>query len=64
MSDEFGQWDVDVNEHEDGVVLDFRQFNESGGQSFTTALPREQALSIATAILNAAVLLPGEDEAL
>lgn len=64
MSGEFGQWDVDVNEHEDGVVLDFRQFSDSGGQSFTTALPREQALSLATAILNAAVLLPDDDEEL
>jgi hypothetical protein len=58
---EFGQWDVDVNPAETGIVLDFRHFTENGTEAFQTALPREQALSIAAAILNAALQLP-EDE--
>lgn len=62
MSGELGQWDVDVNEDEDGVVLDFTHFGEEGIERFQTALPREQALSLAAAILNAAVLIPNEDE--
>ncbi|QZT61218.1 hypothetical protein [Mycolicibacterium austroafricanum] len=62
MSDEIGEWDVDVNEDDDGVVLDFTHFAETGVERFSTALPREQALSLATAILNAAVQLPDETE--
>lgn len=59
---EVGQWDVDVNGDETGVVLNFTQFGESGVECFQTAIPREQALAIATAILNAAVRLPDDQE--
>jgi hypothetical protein len=58
---ELGQWDVDVNDNATGVVLDFTHFGESGIETFETALPREQALSLATAILNAALNLPASD---
>lgn len=56
--DELGQWDVDVNDDDTGVTLNFTHFGESGVESFNTGLPREQALSLATAILNAALELP------
>lgn len=64
MSDdsELGQWDVDVNADDTGIILDFTHFGESGIESFKTGLPREQALSLATAILNAALQLPESDE--
>ena len=56
MTDEqIGQWDVDVNADETGVILDFTHFADNGLESFQTCLPREQALSLATAILNAAL---------
>jgi hypothetical protein len=61
--DELGQWDVDVNGDATGVVLDFTHFGETGIERFQTALPREQALSLATAILNAAIELPASDPA-
>jgi len=61
-NDELGQWDVDVNGDATGVVLDFTHFNENGIETFQTALPREQALSLATAILNAALTLPEDQE--
>jgi hypothetical protein len=64
MSDdnELGEWDVDVNGDDTGIILDFTHFAESGIESFQTCLPREQALSLATAILNAALELPESDE--
>ncbi|BCI54976.1 hypothetical protein NIIDNTM18_42540 [Mycolicibacterium litorale] len=62
MDNEIGQWDVDVNEAEDGVVLDFTHFGEDGIERFQTALPREQALSLAAAILNASLELPADEE--
>jgi len=58
---ELGEWDVDVNADDTGVVLDFTHFSENGIESFRTGLPREQALSLATAILNAALALPESD---
>ena len=64
MSDDsvVGQWDVDVNGDATGVMLDFTHFGESGVERFQTGLPREQALSLATAILNAALELPEDVE--
>jgi hypothetical protein len=62
MSDELGEWDVDVNGDATGVVLDFTHFAESGIETFQTGLPREQALSLATAILNAALNLPADSD--
>lgn len=64
MSDdnELGQWDVDVNSDDTGIVLDFTHFGESGIETFQTGMPREQALSLATAILNAALNLPAASD--
>lgn len=55
---ELGEWDVDVNVDDTGITLGFTHFGESGVERFDTGLPREQAMALAVAILNAALELP------
>lgn len=52
-----GQWDVDVTSDKgvDAVILDFQHLGEDGVEAFNTAMPRESAIALATAILNAVV---------
>jgi len=57
MPGDVGQWDVDVSSRPDvdAITLDFRCLGENGVESFNTVLPRESAIALASAILNATV---------
>lgn len=57
MSGESGQWTVDINDDNTGVVLEFSHVGDTGVEAFTTAMPREHALTFAAAVLNLALEL-------
>jgi hypothetical protein len=55
-----GQWTVDVNEGGAGVYIGFFELGLGGVSSFATAMPRDNALLLAAAILNKALEVQSE----
>lgn len=45
-----GQWEVDSNEDDTGIVLTFAHMGEDGVESFVTAMPPECALEFGEAL--------------
>lgn len=60
--DEPAQWTVLVNEPEDGVVLEFTHLDSDGIETFCTAMSPKDAIILATAILNTALEIEGEND--
>jgi hypothetical protein len=51
MSGESGSWTVDLNEDGSGIVFDFDEIQDTGVETFTTAMPLDHSLAFAHAII-------------
>lgn len=50
--DEIGEWSVDRNEDDTGIVLAFNHVGDNGVEVYETSMPPAHALTFATAVLN------------